>query len=207
MEYYWKYHSSINKKPTRTKESWSVAGSHSLLAGFSVAMLVKAAIEENFKVLPHICLPCAEQPHSVWPDVALSTMLGLSLHYQCLRHVLSTSYSAETSSGPMTWRSVGRPLCATQPCKGIPINNSYKSYWGWEGLQISAEPGVFSGFKEHLFLHRTQDQFPAHTCPLTAICNSSLRRSDAVFSPLRAPGVHMVHIHTCRQNTPPHTIF
>ena len=36
--------------------------------------------------------------------------------------------------------------------------------------------------------------------------NFSSKESDTLFWPLKAPGMHMVHKHTCRPNTPMHKI-
>lgn len=45
-------------------------------------------------------------------------------------------------------------------------------------------------------LAESQVQFPAPTCRLTAICNSSGRRYNIIFWLPGAPGTHMVHTHT-----------
>lgn len=48
-------------------------------------------------------------------------------------------------------------------------------------------------------------QFSAHPRWLTTICNFNSRGSDPfVWSPWAPPGMHVVHTHTCRQNTHKH---
>lgn len=51
-----------------------------------------------------------------------------------------------------------------------------------------------------MFFQRTQVQLLEPTWWLITISNSRVRGSDA-FWPLWAPGMHMVHRHTCKQNT------
>lgn len=55
---------------------------------------------------------------------------------------------------------------------------------------------------EHLLLfQRTWSQCPARSGRLTAVHNTSLRGSDAFFSPQWMSRKHIEHIHTCKQNT------
>lgn len=46
-----------------------------------------------------------------------------------------------------------------------------------------------------MLLHRIWVQFPILTQQLTAICNSSSKRSDALLWLLKESGMHMVHTH------------
>lgn len=58
------------------------------------------------------------------------------------------------------------------------------------------------GSWEHLLLfQRTWGRRPALSWKLTAVHNTSLRGSDALFSPQWVSRKHMECIHTCRQNT------
>lgn len=59
--------------------------------------------------------------------------------------------------------------------------------------------------EDWLFFHWTWVQFPVPTPRFTIICNPSLRRSDAFFWLLWAPGKNRVHIYvTCKENTHTH---
>ena len=52
-----------------------------------------------------------------------------------------------------------------------------------------------------LLLERALDQFPAFTCRLPTLDNSSSRRLSTLFGPPGIPGTHAMHLSTCRQNT------
>lgn len=53
-------------------------------------------------------------------------------------------------------------------------------------------------------LTSTQVGFPAPTGQLTGVCNSGPRNSSALFWPMSAPGMHVVHRCPSRQNAPKH---
>ena len=52
-----------------------------------------------------------------------------------------------------------------------------------------------------LILQKTWIQFPAPTWYLITMCNSSSRRSNGFFCPLRAPVTHMAQIHITGRQT------
>jgi hypothetical protein len=58
-----------------------------------------------------------------------------------------------------------------------------------------------SGKEPRLFFRRIKVWFPASTEQLTTMCNSGCRESDTLFWPLWVSSIHVVHRHTCRQNT------
>lgn len=56
--------------------------------------------------------------------------------------------------------------------------------------------------KRHCLLsYRSWVWLPVPTCWLVSTCNSISKKSDALFWSLQAPGIHVVHWHTQRQNT------
>lgn len=57
-----------------------------------------------------------------------------------------------------------------------------------------------------LLLQKTEVVFPATTWRHTMTQNSSSRSSDAFFLPPWTIGMHVVYMHTCRQNTQRHKI-
>lgn len=69
-------------------------------------------------------------------------------------------------------------------------------------LKQSQELERWFSCQEHLLLlQRTWVQFTALTWWFTTISNSSYRGSSALFWAPWVPTTHVVHIHTCKQNT------
>ena len=64
------------------------------------------------------------------------------------------------------------------------------SYW----LQRAQELRV-------LVLTEDSGSVPSNSAVAHNLCNSSSRRSDVLFWPPSVSGTHMVHMHTCKQNT------
>lgn len=90
-------------------------------------------------------------------------------------------------------------LVSRQICRTFPV--FLRNCWDIAYIFKIETGGVERRLSVWLLFQRTQVLFPAHTWWLTTICNCSFKGSDVRLWPPWAPGTHMVHIHTCRQNT------
>jgi hypothetical protein len=107
----------------------------------------------------------------------------------------------------------------TKQREAYKVDYVWNEEWIWEELgrgtachqntayEFSGPESWLCGQEYVLLLKRLQVLFQATTKWLETVCNSSCRVSGALFWPFQVPDLHVVYIHTCRQNTHTHKII
>lgn len=121
----------------------------------------------------------------------------------------------------LSWNSVCRwcPLTQRSSCLCIMSAGNkgvhHHTWQQYEFLDVEQDKCFYYTFyqrletwlsgKEHwLLFQKTSVQFPKHAWQFTMVCNSSFRGSDDPFCTLSVQGIHVVHIHSYRQNIHTH---
>lgn len=78
--------------------------------------------------------------------------------------------------------------------------------WDFSNNARSSDQKLLSKFscQTHLFFQRICIQLPVSTCWFTTTVNSSSRKSDNLFWPMKVQGIYIMQVHACRHSTHAH---